>query len=303
MIILNKRKDKYLNKIIYLSLLLVAVNLSACSNQTQEEKIAAFNKRYVPEYQLSSTYLRVNWRADKQQSFAIAPLKLNIPIAYLYQVVSDKGEIRTYQLEFKNGRLSPIWIGLRHSDGQPAIAQDYSTGLFDSEKVKANKIKVFKDYYIFQISYFPPRNQVNKKESYNWEVPIKQLFRNKDIAGLEHYGSLNCYSAEELEKYKIRDDDYSRMLLNRLNNKDSNDITPKNCELDQRVQFWISPQGIPVEQAVGIQCSNFEKCEIHFNYRGHMINIVTGKSPNEMIPYWKVYQQQVTQVLDSFLID
>lgn len=64
-IIKKQENSNYLKKVRGLSLLLVILGLIGCSNQTQEEKIAAFNKRYVLEYQLSSTHLPINWKADK----------------------------------------------------------------------------------------------------------------------------------------------------------------------------------------------------------------------------------------------
>lgn len=131
----------------------------------------------------------------------------------------------------------------------------------------------------------------------------ENIFRAKDINGLQNYKELSCYDIEELkEDVRSKRIGYegARQGLERLANKAPDDPTPKNCLSNERNQFWISPPEVPDSESVGIYCGSLPLCEITFHYKSRRIVIYTRKNRYDVIPKWQTYRNQVIQTIQQF---
>jgi len=131
----------------------------------------------------------------------------------------------------------------------------------------------------------------------------EDIFRVKDVNGLQHYKSLSCYDVEELKKdVQLKRMGYkaSQVTLDRLANKAADDPTPKNCISNELDQFWISPPEVPDNESVGIYCGTTANCEIKFRYKSRNVSIITHENRFKVIPRWQTYIKQVIQTIQQF---
>lgn len=133
----------------------------------------------------------------------------------------------------------------------------------------------------------------------------EELFRGKDISGLEQYAKMQCYDVQALQK-KALDPNYQESIkwtLKDLANKPSYDITPAHCLAVRDSMFWRSPVNTPQAMAVKIDSSlGFAGYQMKFLYKNHLIIAYPRENPEKMAQNWKFYHQQITHLLDSMLV-
>ncbi len=298
-----KRKFKGNPWLKAFSLLVPIFLLTACSNPFSiESQINSFNKRYAPEYYLSKTHLQVNWPDNPQQD--IAPLKLKIPVAYLSGAMDEKNEFETVIWALKpmeNRKIDTIYLKLRRSNGHP-VPYVYPKKT-DNPEITRKQKEIYADEYVAKIFRDAKGDVLNRERDYCGEG--EELFRGNDISGLEQYVKMTCYDLQALQK-KALDPNYqesSKWTLKDLANKPSYDITPANCLADARTDFWRSPINTPQAMAVKIDSSHsIAGYQISFLYKNHLVIAYPREGGEEMAEDWKFYHQQITQVLDSMLV-
>lgn len=303
MIYIDKLEIKYLKKISYLLLPLVVFGVTACTPPTQEEDIALFNKRFGPEYTFNRTHLLVNWQGDAKHG--VQPLKLNIPVTYLRGEQGPNGEITagiTFALKpMKNGKIDTIYLKLRRSNGQPVPY--VSPNKTDDPVITKMQKEIYSDKYVVQIFRDGKGDVLNRERDCCGED--EELFRGKDISGLEQYAKMTCYDVQALQK-KALDPHYqesSKWTLKDLANKPSYDITPAHCLAVRNAMFWRSPVNTPQVMAVKIDSSlGFAGYQMKILYRNHLVIAYPRDGAEETAKNWKFYHQQITQVLDSMLV-
>ena len=176
--------------------------------------------------------------------------------------------------------------------GQPVIQ--------DKDGRPSNK----EDIYGFSISlYSGKRVPVTKLGNTGSTLESLNLFRAKDVYGLQNYKDLSCHDIEELkERVRLKGIGYetAQLTLDRLANKAPDDPTPKNCISIERNQIWISPPEVPDDEAVRIYCGSLPLCEIDFRYKSRGVVIYTRKNRLHVLPKWQVYRQQVIKTIQQF---
>lgn len=285
------------------SLLVPIFLLTACSNPfSVEAGIASFNKRYAPEYYLTKTHLQINWPDNPQQD--IAPLKLKIPVAYLSGAMDEKNDFKTVIWALKpmeNRKIDTIYLKLRRSDGKP-VPYVYPKKTDDPEITRKQK-EIYADEYVVQIFRDSKGDVLNRERDCCGEG--EELFRGKDISGLEQYVKMTCYDLQALQK-KALDPNYqesSKWTLKDLANKPSYDITPAHCLAVRDSIFWRSPVNAPPAMAVKIDSSGgFAGDQISFLYKDHLVIAYPRDSAEKMAQNWKFYHQQITRLLDSMVV-
>ncbi|PKF31629.1 hypothetical protein [Acinetobacter proteolyticus] len=165
----------------------------------------------------------------------------------------------------------------------------------DKDGHPANK----EDIYGFLISlYSGKRRPVN-----TLGAAQSDLFRAKDVYGLQNYQDLSCYDVENLkERARLKDmgDEWIQVTLDRLANKASDDPTPKNCVSNEWLQVWISPPEVSEDEAVKIYCGGLPLCVIRFRYKLRAVEIYTRKNRLHVLPKWQAYRQQVIKTIQQF---
>ncbi len=285
-------------------ILLLGMAVTGCI-PSEEEEVTKFNQTYAPEYNITDKNLYVNWEGDPKTQ--AVPLKLKIPLPYLRGVMNTDGSIGVLQTALtpmdhdrkdprKKKYIDSIAIQIT-MQGEPVIPD--STHLFSSKAEHQKRMEYDAQIYTFEIGGIPRMHlPVNDKQYYGGE--IKDIFRAKDVNGLENYQPLSCYDVKELkEDVRLKRMGYegARLSLELLANKEPSDLSPKNCIVNYRTQFWVSPQNTPAHEAVGIKCSTTANCVIIFLYKDYGVGIITHKNYLEVIPKWQVYKQQVTDVI------
>lgn len=285
------------------SLLVPIFLLTACSNPfSVEAGIASFNKRYAPEYYLTKTHLQVNWPDNPQQD--IAPLKLKIPVAYLSGAMDEKNEFETVIWALKpmeNRKIDTIYLVIRRSNGQP-VPYVYPKKTDNLEITRKQK-EIYSDEYVVQIFRDGKGDVLNRERDCCGEG--EELFRGKDISGLEHYAKMTCYDVQELQK-KVLDPNYqesSKWTLKDLANKPDYDITPAHCLMERNGSFWTSSAETPKDKQVRISMVlTMAGYQIAMLYKGHLVIAYPRKSEHETVKNWKFYHQQITRLLDSMIV-
>jgi hypothetical protein len=116
---------------------------------------------------------------------------------------------------------------------------------------------------------------------------------------------MKCYDSQVLEKEakSSGDDATFKEIEKKLANKKPYDITPANCLADLNTEFWISPVSTPDDEAVRIFYENaMVGYRIGFEYKNHLVILSPLKNAKETVKNWKHYHQQVTQLLDSMVV-
>lgn len=282
------RNILYLKQASYLCLSIMIISIAACTPTTPEEDNANFNQRFGPEYTFNRTHLMVNWQGNAKHR--VEPLKLNIPLAYLYELKP-----------MKNNKIDTIYLKLRRSNGQPVpyVSPDKT----DDPEITRKQNDIFADEYVAKIFRDAKGDVLNRERDCCGEG--EELFRGKDISGLEHYVKMTCYDLQALQK-KALDPNYqesSKWTLKDLANKPSYDITPANCLAVRDSMFWRSPVDTPPAMAVKIDSSGgFAGDQISFLYKNHLVIAYPRDSGEKMAQNWKFYHQQITRLLDSMVV-
>ncbi|OTG91140.1 hypothetical protein [Acinetobacter sp. ANC 3832] len=284
-------------KVIFL--LHLSLGLLACINNEELEKqdLLEFNQRNAPELKIVDRVLYVDSLGDIENN---APrLKLKVPMNYLQgginadglvgQILSTGGGPFGYSRPKdpkEKPQLATISFEITES-GQPVT--------LDKDGRPSNK----EDIYGFSISlYSGKRHPVNKLGASQ-----SDLFRAKDVYGLQNYKNLSCRDVEKLkENVRLKGMGYkaSEVTLDKLANKAPDDPTPKNCLSNERLQIWISPPEVPDDEAVRIYCGSLLLCEIAFRYKSRGVVIYTRKNRLHVLPKWQVYRQQVIKTIQQF---
>lgn len=290
-------------KLNVICILQLSLGLAACfppekwEQEWEQERLQKFNQRNAPEFQILDKVLYVDSPGDIENN---APdLKLKVPVNYLQGGMDEDGRVgqilstgggpfgysRPKDLKEKP-QLGTISFEITES-GQPVILNE--------DGHPANK----EDIYGFTIAlYSGKRHPVNTLGATH-----SDLFRAKDVYGLQNYKDLSCYDVENLKeraRLKDRGDEWIQVTLDRLANKAADDPIPKNCVSNERLQRWISPPEVPEDEAVSIYCGSLPLCEIDFRYKSRGVVIYTRKNRLFVLPKWQAYRQQVIQTIQQF---
>lgn len=264
---MNKKSLKQKLKVI--CILQLSLELAACfppekwEQEWEQERLQKFNQRNAPEFQIIDKVLYVDSLGDIENK---APdFKLKVPVNYLQGGMDEDG--RVGQILSTGGafgysrpkdpkeipKLGTISFEITES-GQPVQ--------LDEDGSPANK----EDIYGFLISlYSGKRRPVN-----TLGATQSDLFRAKDVYGLQNYKDLSCYDVENLkERARLKGvgDEWIQVTLDRLANKLPDDPIPKNCVSNEWLQIWISPPEILEDEAVKIYCGGLPLCVIRFRYK------------------------------------
>lgn len=285
-------------------LLNLSLGVTACFTPPEElekEKLEKFNQRYVPEYQIIDRVLYVDWKPNS--TINGQPLKLRVPMNYLKRgidqngrlgmILNDIGPFGFYQPKDSNKKpeINGFEFEITES-GQPVI--------LNKDGSPSNKEDIY-DFTLLKRE-FNGRPEVHRLTN-DRGGRKENIFRAKDINGLENYKRLSCYDTEEFKeniRVKGRGHELEQVVLDRLANKAADDLSPKNCLSNELDQFWISPPEVPDEESVGIFCGTTANCVIGFTYKSRRIAIITHKNRLSVIPKWQAYRQQVIQTIQQF---
>jgi hypothetical protein len=289
----EKIKDKHLKGVSYLFLSLMTVGLIGCT-PSSGDPFTDFNTEYAPEYQLNSTHLMVNWQGNTKRG--VEPLKLKIPVAYLMHAVDAKGRLKTMTWALhpmEKGQINKISLEVSYSNGAPVPY--YYQEPSDTKAITEKKMKFFSDGYLIHIFTDKYTSRVNEKMPY---LHDNEFFRGKDESGLERYVEMKCYDIEELKTNVFR------LKLEELAIKKPYDDMPTNClPSSYGSEYWVSPMNTPQEKAVKIYYGTaMSGYQMNLVYKGHLIVIVPLRGAQEIVKNWKYYHQQVTQLLDSMVL-
>ena len=303
---MNRKSLKQKLKVIFI--LQLSLGLTACfppekwKQEWEQERLQKFNQRNAPEFQIIDKVLYVDSAGDIENK---APrLKLKVPMNYLQGGMDEDG--RVGQIVLTGGgpfgysrpkdpkeipKLGTIRFEITES-GQPVK--------LDKDGRPANK----EDIYGFRISlYSGKRVPVTKLGNTGSTLESLNLFRAKDVYGLQNYKDLSCYDVENLkERARLKGvgDEWIQTTLDRLTNKAADDPIPKNCVSNERLQVWISPTEVPEDEAVSIYCGSLPLCEITFEYKSRGVVIYTRKNRLYVLPKWQVYRKQVIKTIQQF---
>lgn len=287
-------------------LLNLSFGLYSCIDydELEQQDLQKFNQRYAPEYKIIDRilYVDVDWKMVP--NIYSEPLKLKIPMSYLDGGIDEKGRVGnildSYYGPFDYDRpkdpnekrqILSIDFAITAS-GQPVPVNSRGDALTQE------------DNYVFSISTYTTigRPQASRLTNQRGEK-AENIFRAKDINGLQNYKDLSCYDIEELKAHagsKRIGYEGARFGLEQLANKAADDLTPKNCLSNELLQFWISPPDVPDDESVGIYCGSTANCVISFRYKTHGISIITRKNRFHVIPKWQEYRQQVIKTIQQF---
>ncbi len=303
---MNRKSLKQKLKVI--CILQLSLGLSACfppdkwEHEWEQERLQKFNQRNAPEFQIIDKVLYVDWKADNRTDAQV--LKLKVPMNYLQGGVLADGRVGLI-LDSVSGpfgysrpkdpkekpQLGSISFEITES-GQPVIR--------DKDGRPSNK----EDIYVFKILKYEIKGRPEA-----WRLTgdrgekRENIFRVKDVNGLQNYKDLSCRDVEQLkENVRLKGMGYqaTQVTLDRLANKAPDDPTPKNCLSDEYLQFWISPFDVPEEDSVGIYCGTTANCVIKFRYKSRYVSIITRKNKIHVIPKWQAYRQQVIKTIQQF---
>ncbi|OEC89658.1 hypothetical protein [Acinetobacter sp. YK3] len=295
-------------KLKVICILQLSLGLAACfppekwEQEWEQERLQKFNQSYAPEFQIIHKELYIDWKADNRTDAQV--LKLKVPMNYLQGGVLADGRVGLI-LDSVSGpfgysrpkdpkekpQLGSISFEITES-GQPVIR--------DKDGRLSNK----EDIYVFKILKYEIKGRPNVwKLTGDRGEKLENIFRVKDVNGLQNYEDLSCRDVEQLkENVRLKGMGYeaSQMMLDKLANKAQDDPTPKNCVSNERLQFWISPSEVPEEESVGIYCGTTANCEIDFRYKSRYVSIITRKNRLHVLPKWQTYRQQVIKTIQQF---
>lgn len=298
--------SKYTPKRMIFFLLSTSFALTSCTDFDTDEyennKVKEFNQTYAPEYKIIDRVLYVDWKPNS--TINGQSLKLKVPMNYLKDGINEKGRIGIISDSIygpfdytrpKDPNKKPEINGFEFEiteSGQPVILNKDGRPL--------NKEDIFRFTLLKRAYHFRP--QVYRLTDDRGEKR-ENIFRAKDVNGLQNYKDLSCYDVEELkEDLRLKRMGYegARLGLELLANKAADDLTPKNCLSNERLQFWISPPEVPDDESVGIFCGTTANCEIDFIYNARNISVITHKNRLDVIPKWQKYKNQVIQTIQQF---
>jgi|GEM_PF-3813174 len=292
-------------KIKVICILQLSLGLAACfppPEEREKERLEKFNQRNAPEFQIVDRVLYVDSPGDVENK---APdFKLKVPMNYLQgginadglvgQILSTGGGPFGYSRPKDRKeipKLGTISFEITES-GQPVIR--------DKDGRPANK----EDIYGFLISlYSGKRVPVTQLGNSRSTLESLNLFRAKDVYGLQNYKQISCHNVEQIkEDIRLKAMGYqaAQVTLDRLANKSPDDPTPKNCISIESDQRWISAPEVPEEEAVSIYCGSLPLCEIKFRYKSRAVEIYTRKNRLFVLPKWQAYRKQVIKTIQQF---
>lgn len=272
--------------------------LAACAVQTEEERIAAINKRIAPEGHLTKTHLYVEWPAEYESGKEVAkPLKLKIPIEYLNQNL----------ISFENAaKIEQHDSGKKDSKESSVSTINYSSRISDALLIQDNKItSVYlrllpgakpyqpmlpyksdtKDVADFKYNYFKSSYAViiHRKPSYSYGGFSGTLkgTREADVNGLMRYVETECYDIEKLKKEHAPID--QKRAFDNIASKAKDDHSAANCFEDRSWQHLATPPNTKPEQAVFVTCSS-TGCDANFDLKDRDVSIYVSKE-NTMYQY------------------
>ena len=303
---MNRKSLKQKLKVI--CILQLSLGLSACfppdkwEHEWEQERLQKFNQRNAPEFQIIDKVLYVDSAGDVENK---APrFKLKVPVNYLQGGMDEDG--RVGQILSTGGgpfgysrpkdpkeipKLGTISFEITES-GQPVIPHE--------DGRPSNQ----EDIYGFLISLYSGKNHpVNRVGNSRSTLESLNLFRAKDVYGLQNYKQMSCHDVEQIkEDIRLKAMGYqaAQVTLDRLANKSPDDPTPKNCISIESDQRWISAPEVPEEEAVRIYCGSLPLCEITFEYKSRGVVIYTRKNRLHVLPKWQAYRQQVIKIIQQF---
>jgi len=298
-------KPSLKQKLKVICILQLSLGLAACfppPEEREKERLEKFNQRNGPEFQIVDRVLYVDSPGDIENK---APdFKLKVPMNYLQGGVLADGRVGLI-LDSVSGpfgysrpkdpkeipKLGTISFEITESS-QPVILNE--------EGHPSNQ----EDLYGFTISlYSGKRVPVTKLGNTGSTLESLNLFRAKDVYGLQNYKKMSCHNVEQIkEDIRLKAMGYqaAQVTLDRLANKSPDDSTPKNCVSNERLQIWISPPEVPEDKAVSIYCGSLPLCEITFRYKSRGVVIYTRKNRLHVLPKWQAYRQQVIKIIQQF---
>lgn len=253
--------------------------LAACAAQTEEERIAAINKRIAPEGYITKTHLYINWPALKQDDKVIAePLKLKIPLEYLVPGLTfiDKTPIEYAEESLLVQDHKITMVSMQMLPGAKPYVPLTPTKDLPSHEAK-RKSEYFRSSYNVSISnnYFKSNTTRSEHLSSvnNWL--LGNYLRESDIGGLERYIQIRCYDFDELKKSETEGThpNVLQRALVEVASKASDDHSPGNCVENRSYQYLApSPESTPKDKSLFINCSQ-TSCGATFAISNRRVNI------------------------------
>lgn len=245
---------------------------SACSHQTDEEKIARINKSLAPEGYVTKTDLYISWPTIQHglPDNIAPPLRLKIPLKYLAHGLFWDGDPYDLDSAITLYKKEITFVALRFMpEAEPIIPSLYYPVRGDTKEAEAIKAKYFNRAY----TVFINREISLSPENYH---STNNTFTEKNIAGLERYIPMTCYDLSEIKQ--TSDIDHQKALLY-FNGKAKDDLSPSNCYTERELQFFQSPPDTPYQDSVYITCPVL-LCKLSTRLQKHTVEmVIADESP------------------------
>lgn len=267
----KERIFSYKSSLIFLIMILT---ITSCAPQTDEERIAAINKRIAPEGYLTRTHLHVNWPAEYVGDRLVAkPLKLKIPLEY-FSAQANYGEERPKNFEiFENLSGWPLFIQNYKIiniaivlDGNkphiPVLVSKVKVG--ESKEVSDKRNAIIRNSIISQMynmTYIHRHYYYRNDKSVASQLYATATFKSID-SGYERYIRTNCIDTDNTFTPEVH-----QSQLDALTTKAKDDPSPASCYEDRSIQFFVTPPEVPLEESSYIVCSD-SLCSADFSVGG-----------------------------------
>lgn len=285
----------------FLGITFLTLFLTACVPQTEEERIAAINKRIAPEGFITKTHLYINWPAytvgdqvkdleevqgkerykrepEYYQKVLLEPLKLKIPLEYLVPGLTLAAQTPTEyaegSLSIHDHKITMVFLSLLSG------AKVYKP-LTPDKNLSVEEEKLRTKYFQSRFSVSIERNrryvapQTKPKFSSSAKYSIRNYFREADLAGLERYIETRCYDFSELKK-RVSEGTHPNTLqraLDKVASKASDDHSLENCVEDRGSQYLILPLvSTPKDKSLIVNCSS-TSCSADFAIMNRVVGV------------------------------
>ena len=272
--------------ITFLTLLL----LTSCALQTEEERIAAINKRIAPEGYITKTHLYINWPAytvgdqvkeleevqgkerykrgpEYYQKVLLEPLKLKIPIEYILSPFVYGKPPKTEIERFSMGALLiRDYKILDVSLSMDKLAKPAKPIFGQLREKNAENIKLAEKINNISISRYSYNAGYMNRDYWNERTNLEKetagrYTREADVDGLERYVELQCFNLVG------NNDETLKQYMGFLALKAADDKSPSHCFSRRERQFLTPPSEISnPEYPIIIACSG--GCRAEYSLQG-----------------------------------
>lgn len=250
--------------------------VAACSPQSPEERLAAYNKKLGPQAEYTGTHLFIRWPAS---GVRIKPVTLKIPREYLDSTPVFKDEA---------GGIEKVYLNLALPDAtswqpmpRPKATDSAQTHDAFKSHLASRKFVILDRAPSGNLAW---RNSIRR----DGQGASPGYSRDGSLGGLERYSPTRCLDANGSVAQAF------------INGKELDDDSPPNCRRDRGWALLVSTNDVEADkEGVAVRCMSMS-CAVYFvgGTRGVRIRL-----EYDQLPHWKQYVEPIRKRIDSFVVD